>query len=68
MVIYGMCLMSQNHMSQSIRCRLQVINNTFGEAKQYISASQTYCFSDFNRFSHATGLDIWNRTKNVVIL
>ena len=44
-------------------CLCIILNNTFGEAKQYVSEAQTYCFqilTDFHTLA-ASKFGIWRK-------
>ena len=62
-MIYGRCLMSQNHTSQSISlysilglCLCIILNNAFGGAKQFVCDAEMYRFQLLTDFHTARGL------------
>ena len=62
-MIYGRCLMSQNHRSQSPLYLFAIANNTFGEAKQNVCDAEMYCFQILTDFHTLRGLKFGTALK-----
>ena len=62
-MIYGRCLMSQNHRSQSPLYQFAIANNTFGEAKQIVCDAEMYYFLILTDFHTLRGLKFGTALK-----
>ena len=66
-MIYGRCLMSQNHMSQSLLFQFEFANNTFGEAKRYVCNAEMHRFWILTDF-HASAASKFGFARKMLYL